>query len=124
MYERYYGLLERPFDLTPDTRYLCLTERHNEALCSLQYGIRAHKGITLLIGETGTGKTTLVRAAIASFRDRRIFTLYVNNPAMSRSEFFEFLANGFGLSAEAGRSKARFLLELERVILERHNAAG
>ena len=64
MYESYFALQERPFDLTPDPRYLFLTGGHREALTHLQYGIRGGRGLTLLIGEAGTGKTTLVRTAL------------------------------------------------------------
>ena len=64
MYEAFFGLRERPFDLTPNPRYLVLTEAHREALSNLEYGISSRKGITLLIGEAGSGKTTLIRAAM------------------------------------------------------------
>ena len=64
MYERYYGLQERPFDLSPNPRFLCFTEQHREALVHLQYGLSGRPGITVLVGEAGTGKTTLIRAAL------------------------------------------------------------
>jgi general secretion pathway protein A len=124
MYEKFYGLRERPFDLTPNPKYLFLTARHREALSNIQYGISGRKGITLLIGEAGTGKTTLVRTALASFQPRGVFGICVNNPALTRHEFYEFLAGKFGLSAEAASSKARFLIELEENVVRRHNAGG
>ena len=65
MYERFYGLRERPFDLTPNPKYLLLTNTHREALGNLEYGISARVGVTVLIGEAGTGKTTLIRTAMA-----------------------------------------------------------
>ena len=65
MYERFYDLRERPFDLTPNPRYLLLTDTHREALGNLEYGISARKGITVLTGEAGTGKTTLIRTAFS-----------------------------------------------------------
>ena len=64
MYETFFGFRERPFDLTPNPRYLVLTDGHREALSNLEYGIASRKGITLLIGEAGSGKTTLIRTAI------------------------------------------------------------
>ena len=65
MYEAFFGLRERPFDLTPNPRFLLLTPTHREALSNLRVRHRpARKGITLLIGEAGTGKTTLVRTAL------------------------------------------------------------
>jgi general secretion pathway protein A len=61
MYERFYGLQERPFDLSPNPRFLCFTAQHREALAHLEYGLAGRPGITVIVGEAGTGKTTLVR---------------------------------------------------------------
>jgi general secretion pathway protein A len=124
MYETFYGLRERPFDLTPNLRYLYLTGGHREALSNLQYGITGRKGITLLIGEAGTGKTTIIRAALDAVAGPAVRCVYLNNPVLTRGEFYEFLAQKFGLSALAGASKARFLFELEALLLERHRAGG
>src|SRR5207244_1906284 len=92
MYESFYGLRERPFDLTPNPRYLLLTAKHREALSNLQYGIAARRGVTLLIGEAGTGKTTLVRAVLESAQQKNTRFVYLNNPTLTRAEFVEFLA--------------------------------
>src|SRR6266571_2587720 len=117
MYERYYGLRQRPFNLTSNPRYLLLTPPHAEALSSLQYGISSRIGITVLLGEAGTGKTTVVRAALASQPAAGHF-VQLNNPLLSRSEFFQHLVQGFGLSDEAAGSKTRFLSELTRALEE------
>ena len=122
MYERYYGLKERPFDLTPNPRYLFLSANHREGLSHLKYGISGRKGITLLIGDAGTGKTTLVHAALEQQQDHAA-SVYLSNPMLTRSEFFEFLTWGFQLPPAAETSKTRFLLELTRALTERH-AAG
>lgn len=119
MYERFYGLRELPFELTPNPQYLFLTERQRGALCNLQYGITARRGITLLLGEAGTGKTTLVHAALGLIRRDDARCVYLNNPTLTRSEFIEFLAHGFGLCDEARQSKAVFLRELERLLVAR-----
>ena len=124
MYERYYGLTERPFDLTPNPRYLFLSTKHREALSHLQYGISGGKGITLLIGDAGTGKTTLVHAALEQQRGQKAGSVYLSNPMLTRSEFFEFLAWGFGLDAAAEKSKTRFLLELTRTLTEQQGERG
>jgi general secretion pathway protein A len=124
MYEKFYGLRERPFDLTPNPKYLYLTGSHREALSNIQYGITGRKGITLLIGEAGTGKTTLVRAALEAVVGPYIRCVYVNNPVLTREEFYEFLAPKFGLSERASASKARFLSELEDAVIGRHRAGG
>src|ERR1043165_7497617 len=106
MYQNFYGLRELPFELTPNPQYLFLTARHREVLCNLQYGITARRGITLLVGEAGTGKTTLVHAALGLVRRGDARCVYLNNPTLTRAEFVEFLACAFGLSDEAQRSKA------------------
>jgi len=64
MYEKFYGLKEPPFNLTPDSRFLFLSNHHREALAALLYGVREQKGFTLLTGEIGSGKTMLCRALI------------------------------------------------------------
>ena len=87
MYESFFGLRERPFDLTPNPRFLVLTPRHREALSNLQYGIAGRKGITLLLGEAGTGKTTVVRAAMEAARRQNAQTVYLSNPTLTRAEF-------------------------------------
>src|SRR5947207_6112422 len=117
MYERYYGLRQRPFNLTSNPRYLLLTSAHAEALSSLQYGIGSRLGIIVLVGEAGTGKTTVIRAAMASQPPGAQFVV-MNNPLLSRTEFFQHLAQGFGLTDGAVGSKTRFLSELTQVLEE------
>jgi len=124
MYERYYGLRERPFDLTPNPRYLFLSAKHREALSHLHYGISGRKGITVLIGEAGTGKTTLVHTALEQQREENTCAVYLSNPLLSRTEFFEFVAWGFGLDAGAETSKTKFVLELTRTLTARREAGG
>jgi type II secretory pathway predicted ATPase ExeA len=119
MYQRFYGLRELPFELTPNPRYLYLTPRHREALSNLQYGLFSGKAVTMLVGEAGTGKTTLLRAALESDSCRHVRCVYLNNPALTRAEFVEILARRFELSSEAALSKAAMLGELEQVLQER-----
>jgi len=121
MYQRFYGLRELPFELTPNPRYLYLTPRHREALSNLQYGLFSAKAVTMLVGEAGTGKTTLLRAALESDSCRNVRCVYLNNPALTRSEFVEILARRFELSPEAAVSKAAMLGELETVLHERRS---
>jgi type II secretory pathway predicted ATPase ExeA len=113
MYESYYGLQERPFDLTPDPRYLFLTPKHQEALTNLQYGITQRRGVTVVLGPAGTGKTTLVRAALAIVAEAGGHCVSVSNPTLTREEFIQLLARGFSLSPAAAESKTILLAELE-----------
>ena len=123
MYESFYGLQERPFDLTPDPRYLFLTPKHQEALTNLHYGITQRKGVTMVLGPAGTGKTTLVRAALAAVAEGGGHCISVSNPTLTRAEFVELLARGFSLSPAAAGSKTTLLAELE-VRLREYLAAG
>jgi general secretion pathway protein A len=120
MYRAFFGLRERPFDLTPNPRFLVLTTAHREALSNLEYGIASRRGITVLIGEAGTGKTTLIRAALQR-QPERVHYVHLHNPALTRAEFIEMLAVRFGLSAAARTSKAALLTELERALAERYS---
>jgi general secretion pathway protein A len=122
MYQEFYGLRSRPFDLTPNPRFLLLTGKHREALSTLQYAISGHKGVALLVGDAGTGKTTLIHAALEKPSDS--LPVLLSNPALTRSEFLEFLAEGFGLPQDAATSKTRCLNALTRALKERHSAGS
>jgi general secretion pathway protein A len=122
MYESFFELRERPFDLTPNPKFLLLTRSHREALSNLQYGLTSRRGLTLLVGEAGTGKTTLVRAVVGEFEKKGAKIAYLNNPTLSRQEFSEFLASAFGLDPAVGSSKVKLLNELSRMLTHCHTA--
>jgi type II secretory pathway predicted ATPase ExeA len=121
MYESFYGFRERPFDLTPNPRFLVMTDVHREALSNLEYGIASRTGITLLVGDAGTGKTTLIRTALER-QPERVHCVHLQNPALTRGEFVEMLAWRFDLSDRARESKTALLLELEEVLKRRADA--
>jgi general secretion pathway protein A len=120
VYQEYYGLTERPFDLTPNPRYLYLTPMHREALAAVQYGITARRGIVIVVGEAGTGKTTIVRAALRALKGQKVRHTYLNNPALTRAEFMQFLARAFGLGEDAATSKVDLLSELTAKLARYH----
>src|SRR5258705_6138635 len=119
MYQSFYGLAELPFELTANPKYLFFTGQHREALSNLEYGLSSAKPITLLVGEAGTGKSTLLRAALESERCRRVSCVYLNNPTLTRDEFVETLASRFDLGANAERSKATLVGGLESTVRAR-----
>ena len=119
MYQSFYGLKEAPFELTANPKYLFFTGQHREALSNLEYGLSSAKPITLLVGEAGTGKSTLLRAALESERCRRVSCVYLNNPTLTRDEFVETLAARFDLGGNAERSKATLLGGLEAIVRDR-----
>jgi general secretion pathway protein A len=121
MYQRFYGLRELPFELTPNPKFLFLTPRHREALSNLRYGVCSAKSLTVLVGEAGTGKTTLLRAALESEECRHARWICLNNPILCREDFIKTLAARFELGERAAESKAVFLDSLERTLRERRS---
>ncbi len=119
MYLRFCGLSELPFELTPNPRFLFLTEGHREALSTLHYGVSSGKSLTVLLGQAGMGKTTLLRTVLESEAHGRVRWVSLNNPILTREDFLRTLASRFELSAEAARSKSAFLDELEGVLRDR-----
>lgn len=119
MYQRFYGLKEPPFELTSNLGCLLLTAGQREALSNLEYGLFTAKAVTVLLGEAGTGKTTLLWAAVKSERCRHVKCVVLQNPSLTRSEFVEVLARRFALGDHAAGSKAALLTSLELVLRER-----
>jgi len=122
MYENFFGLKERPFDLSPNPRFLYVTGPQREALANLRYGLTTPRGLTLLLGEAGTGKTTLVQSALGELDGDRVECVLLSNPTLTRAEFYEFLSTAFRLDPVTLTSKARFLFALRRHLEERHRA--
>jgi general secretion pathway protein A len=121
MYLESFGLKENPFSLVTDPRYLYYSESHCDAMAHLLYGVRERKGILLMLGEAGTGKTTLVKATLDMLRSTRVVTSVILNPILSATEdFFEVMLRGFGLegfkrnNVEMADVLQRFLLQQSR----------
>src|ERR1700761_5863447 len=118
MYNTFFKLQSSPFGTSPDPRFLYMMPHTREALACLEYGISARKGFTVLTGEVGTGKTTLLRRALSSFSGRRVSTAFVFNPRLEVLDFLEFVLTDFGL-VPATRTKSGMLLQLNRWLIER-----
>jgi general secretion pathway protein A len=117
MYQEFYGLREIPFSMAPDPKYLFRTESLNEVFANLQYGIENGKGLVVVTGEVGTGKTTILRSMLQSL-DQSILAAYVFNPLLSTTEFFEILASECRLRPQP--SKAAMLRVLGYTLIRRH----
>jgi general secretion pathway protein A len=99
MYASFFGLNEKPFSITPDPRYLFLSERHAEALAHLVYGINEAGGFIQLTGEVGTGKTTVVRSLLAQAPKHAEIALILN-PRMTPAEFLLAICEELGIAVE------------------------
>ncbi len=118
MYNTFFKLQSSPFGTSPDPRFLYMMPHTREALACLEYGISARKGFTVLTGEVGTGKTTLLRRALSSFSGRKVSTAFVFNPRLDVLDFLEFVLTDFGI-VPATRTKSGMLLQLNRWLIER-----
>lgn len=118
MYESFYGLRELPFSLTPDPRFLWLSDTHEEGLAALYYGITRRKGFVLLTGEVGAGKTTLLRAVLERLPPGTETALILNTADLDRIDLLKLIAAEFRLGV-TGASKADHLIALNRFLLQR-----
>jgi general secretion pathway protein A len=124
MYEDYYGFTEKPFNLTPDPKYLFKSASHANAFELLQYAIRRREGFVVITGDIGTGKTTLCRAILEQV-DRKTFTALVLNPFLSEEDLLRLILQEFGVVSReeirrgrlTGVSKAELIETLNEFLL-------
>jgi general secretion pathway protein A len=121
MYKSFFGLRVAPFNVNPDPRFLYMTQGVREALSSLSYGIYNRKGIVLLTGEVGTGKTTVLNKLLEWLHRVHFSTAFVFNPRLSIMDFFDVMMADFGIACES-REKGQRLLRLNEWLLARHRA--
>jgi general secretion pathway protein A len=121
MYLAFFGLNEKPFSITPDPRYLYLSERHAEAMAHLLYGINEAGGFVQLTGEVGTGKTTIVRSLLAQAPKNAEIALILN-PRMTAPEFLLTICEelGIGVPDSATQSLKDLVDILSQYLLHAH----
>lgn len=115
MYTKFYGLREKPFEITPDPGFLYLSENHKEALAHLIYAVRERKGFTVITGEVGTGKTTLIQTLLSRL-DGNIRTAYIFNPKLGPTDFLHYICEDLGMK-EKKRTKGQYLAHLHNFLL-------
>ena len=124
MYLSFFGLNEKPFAITPDPRYLYLSERHAEALAHLLYGINEAGGFVQLTGEVGTGKTTIVRSLLAQVPKNAEIALILN-PRMTAPEFLLTICEEIGIGVpDTSQESLKDLVDVLSHYLLRAHAAG
>jgi len=121
MYCQFYGLKERPFNVTSDPAFFFSSKKHKEAISHLLYGVSQRKGIILLTGEIGTGKTTICRFFLNHVA-KNIKTAFILNPAFSETQLLESIIKDFGIFPK-NKSKLDMVWELNNFLL-RESTAG
>jgi general secretion pathway protein A len=119
MYRNFYKLKEKPFEITPDPDFLFLSESHREALAHLVYSAKERKGFTVITGEVGTGKTTLVQAFLSQLNGK-VKTAYIFNPKLTSIDFLRYICEDFGLKEEK-HSKGQYISHLQNFLLEHYS---
>ena len=105
MYEKFYGLKEPAFSLTPDPAFLFLNKRSKEAIDQVLYGIERREGFSLIIGDVGTGKTTLCWALLERLARKNICTALIQNPMMSETDILKSILQDLGVRPEVPKDE-------------------
>ena len=117
MYTNFYGFSEAPFNVTPDPRFLYLTPSHREALASMLYGIMERKGFISIIGEVGTGKTTLIHTLLAKV-DERVRAVFIFHTRLGFEELLKTILSELGMPVP-DRGKASLLRALNGCLIQK-----
>lgn len=118
MYEAFYGLSAKPFQINPDPRFYFGSKQHRKAKAYLDYGLSHQEGFIVVTGEIGAGKTTLLRGMLNAIDRERVCIAQLVTTQLDPAETLQMIAAGFGLQM-VGRSKAEMLTALESYFLRR-----
>ena len=116
MYKGFYGFFEEPFNVTSDPEFFFPSHRHEEAFSHLVYGIQQRKGILVITGEIGTGKTTICRTLLSRLT-HNIKTALVLNPYFSELQLLQFIVKDLGIPGNF-RSKLALITTLNNFLIE------
>jgi general secretion pathway protein A len=120
MYQSFYNLKIKPFQITTDPKFLWLGEKHKEALATLKYGVLENKGFLLLTGDVGTGKTVLIHG-LMKIIDVSAIVAAIPDPGLSSIDFFNFLSEEFDMNRRFD-SKGAFLIHLKHFLYNASSA--
>lgn len=116
VYREFFGLKEKPFNITSDPNFLFLSRVHKEAFAHLLYGIRERKGFLEITGEIGAGKTTLCRALLSQL-DRKTKTAFIFNSTLPELQLLQAILEDYGIIV-TGRSKVSMIRQLNSFLIE------
>ena len=119
MYQSYYGFTEMPFHITPDPKFLYLSNTHLEALQHLRYGVTEKKGFIVLIGEVGCGKTTLCRKFMNELDPAHYDSALVLNPRVNETQILEAILTELGEPPSGAQSQPDLVGRMNKLLLER-----
>jgi len=119
MYEAFYGLKARPFQLNPDPSYFYSSKGHSRAMSYLEYGVHQGEGFIVITGEVGAGKTTLVRNLFRKLENLNLVAAQLVSTQLDADDMLQMVAAAFGVD-EPGASKATLLKKLEAFLLSVH----
>ncbi len=114
MYLDFYELKVKPFQISTDSRFLWMGEKHKEALATLKYGILDNKGFLLLTGDVGTGKTTLINALVSQLGDN-VLVATIPDPDLEPLDFYNFVADAFQINTVFS-TKGAFLIRFTQFL--------
>ena len=117
MYTKYFGFNEKPFTLTPNPRFIYLSKHHKEAFAHLLYGINNHYGFIELIGEVGTGKTTVLRTLLTQLQEDNYRTALIVNPCLTGVELLRSICHEFGLNSKSEHAN-ELLIDINKFLLQ------
>ena len=121
MYESFFGLEHPPFQISPDPEFLYPSRVHEEALEHIRFSLNHFKGICLITGPVGSGKTTICRKILRELNPEEVNYALILNPRLGEAELMENILRDLGAPLEKGESAAQ---KLQDLVLERHKAGG
>lgn len=119
MYAKFYKLRKEPFNVTPDPTFLYLSSSHKEAIAALLYGIKSRKGFIAILGEVGTGKTTIVRTYLNSINRGTIKLIYLFNPNLTFNALLRDLLAEFDVKPANDESN-KMIAQLHRCLIDQY----
>jgi general secretion pathway protein A len=122
VYKDFYGLQEEPFNITPDPRFLYWSQKHLEAFRHLVYGVQSNRGLAVLTGEAGTGKTAILRAVTEHLGEQypEVHIAFLVNSKINVQDLFCLIFDEFGLEM-GGDSKSMYLIKLKSFLIQNHH---